>query len=128
METQRLSNGVDKGEVRNTSWHNIAQVEANKVPVSDDGLVAYTRYVDQDEEYEGDEEEERGCKGPYFAPASCDFDLLFAQFGDDDRGRGSRHSSVIRLPAAIEKIHDKRCSNRRGPQLSTAWSVESERN
>jgi len=86
METQCLGNGVDEGEVRDRSRHNVAQVEANKVPVPNDGLVAYTGYVDQDEEYERDEEEERGCERPYLAPASCNFDLFFAEFGDGDRG------------------------------------------
>ena len=61
METQGLRNGVDECEIRNTSWHNVAEVQANKVPVFDDSFVAHARDVDEDEEDDGDEEKKGGC-------------------------------------------------------------------
>jgi hypothetical protein len=58
VQSQRLRNGVDEGKVRHTSRYDIAEVEADEVPILNDGLVAYTAEVDEDEEDERDEEEE----------------------------------------------------------------------
>lgn len=85
MQSQRLRDGVDEGEVRYTGGHDMAQVEADKVPIPNNRLVAYTSNVDEDKEDEGDEEE-KGCyQRPYLACASCALDLLFAEFRDDGR-------------------------------------------
>lgn len=82
METQRLGDGVDESEIGHASGYNFTQVEANKVPVSDDGLVAYAGDIDKDEEDEGEEEEKGGCQRPSFAPASCELDLLSTELGN----------------------------------------------
>ena len=73
-----MGNSVDESEIRDASRYDFAQVEANKVPVSDNGLVAHAGNVDKDQEDEGEEEEKRGCQRPSFAPASCELDLLSA--------------------------------------------------
>lgn len=60
MKPKGLCNGVDQSEVRYTRRHNITKIEANKVPISDYGLVADAADFKEDEEDDGDEEEERG--------------------------------------------------------------------
>lgn len=106
METQRLRNCIDQGKVGNRSRHNVAQVEAEKVPVLNDGFVAYTGNVNQDEEDEGDKEEKGGCESPSFAPTSGALDLLFAEFGDNGGRCVLRYSCIVGRAVVREEPHD----------------------
>lgn len=108
MQSQRLRDSVDKSEIRYAGRHDMAQVEADKVPIPNNGLVAYTGDVDKDQEDECDEEEEGCDQRPYFACASCALDLFFAEFRDDSRWGRLRDGGVVRLAAAREDAHDKR--------------------
>lgn len=60
MQPQSLRNRVDQGEVRNARRHDIAEIEANEVPIFDNGPVAHAADVDEDEEDDADEEEKGG--------------------------------------------------------------------
>jgi len=52
MQSERLRDSVDKSEIRYAGRHDVAQVEANEVPIPNNGLVAYTRDVHKDQEDE----------------------------------------------------------------------------
>lgn len=99
MKTQRLGDSVDEGEIGHASGYDFTQIESNKVPISDNGLVAYAGDIDEDQEDEGEEEEKGGCQRPSFATAGCELDLLFAKFGDR-RGR-----CILRRAVAREEWH-----------------------
>jgi len=103
MQSERLRDSVDKSEVRYAGRHDVAQVEADEIPILNNGLVAYTGDVDQDQEDECDEEEEGCDERPYFACASCALDLFFAEVWG-----GLRDGGVVRLAAAREDAHDGR--------------------
>lgn len=109
METQSLGNRIDQGKVGDGSRHNVAQVEAKKVPIPNDGFVAYAGNVDEDEEDEGDKEKKGGCQRPSFTPASCALDLLFAEFWDDGGSCVLRYGCIVGRAVVGEEPHGMGC-------------------
>jgi hypothetical protein len=90
VQTQRLGNGVDEGEVGHRRGHNVAEVEADKVPVAQHGTVRRAANLQQDQEDEGDEEEEGREQGGRLARARGALELGFCEFGVGLDGCGAR--------------------------------------
>jgi hypothetical protein len=90
VQTQRLGNCVDEGEVGHRRGHNVAEVEADKVPVAQHGTVRRAANLQQDQEDEGDEEEEGGEQSGRLARAGGPLELGLCEFGVGLDGCGAR--------------------------------------
>jgi hypothetical protein len=77
VQTQRLRNRVDEGEVWDRGRDDVANVDFYKVPVADEVPVVGAPDLDEDEEDDGDEEEEGGQESPCLAGSCCALDLVF---------------------------------------------------
>jgi hypothetical protein len=85
MQTQRLRNGVEERGVGHACRDDVANVDANEVPVPEYLLVLDAADLDKDEEDDGDKEEKGREEGPCLACTGCAFDLGFRELGDDCR-------------------------------------------
>jgi hypothetical protein len=90
VQTQRLGNCVDESEVGHRRGHNVAEVEADKVPVAQHGTVRRAANLQQDQEDEGDEEEEGGEQSGRLARAGGPLELGLCEFGVGLDGCGAR--------------------------------------
>jgi hypothetical protein len=97
-----LRDGVDGGEVLYTGGHDVAQVEANEVPIPDGGFVLHTCDVHEDEEGEGNNAEERYLRivTVYLLRGRSRTGVWFC---DDPETKRATHDYRITIVTIIEK-------------------------
>ena len=105
MQTECLGDCVDEGKIRHACRNDVANIDADEVPVPYDGSVLDTPDLDQYEKDDGDEEEKRREKSPYLACTSRTLDLGFREFGNS--GRSSAQGCSCGITAASEEAHGR---------------------
>lgn len=87
MQSQRLRNGVYERKIRHARGNDVANIDADEVPISQHATVFDAADLDEDEKDYRDEEEEGREERPYLAGAGSTLDLSFGEIGDDCRAR-----------------------------------------
>lgn len=80
VQPQCLRNGVDQGKVGHRRRDDIAEVEADEVPVAQQRLVVCAADLQENEEDDSDEQEEGCDQGEGLACPRCSLELRFSEF------------------------------------------------